>query len=1299
MGVVFVRRPPRRPAPPVPDGEVVLEPPPELPHATNRSWAQMLMILPMVAGSMAMATLFSATTGGTLTYVVGGMFGVSVLGMLATQIMGQPGTGGGALRPARHRYLRYLGQTRKQLRATALEQRAALVYRHPDPADLWTLVDSDRLWERRPADDDFLIARIGIGVQTIATPLVPPQTRPVEDLDPTCAVELRSLVRDYSHLPGMPVALALRSFAHVHLQGATDRARALLRAVLAQVCTLQAPGDVLVAVCAGEMMPEWDWVKWLPHAHHPSRTDAVGPVRLMAPTVAALEAMIGDVVGNRPRWNPNTIAYGVPHLLVVLDGGDPSGSDLLLTEGGVDGITVLELGGAPPRILNRSQLVLHCNPDGELTGSTLDGDTKVGAADGLEHGTAEAVARQLAPMRLTGASSAPGAEPLSRSVDLPALLGVADPEGLDLPRLRAPRPSRDHLRVPIGIGPDGTPVELDLKESAQDGMGPHGLLVGATGSGKSELLRTLVLGLAVTHDSEALNFVLVDFKGGATFTRLDRLPHTSAVITNLADALPLVDRMGAAISGELIRRQELLRAAGNYASQRDYMRARAAGAPLPALPSLLIVCDEFSELLSAKPDFVDMFVQIGRVGRSLGVHLLLASQRLEEGRLRGLDTHLSYRIGLRTFSAMESRAVLGVPDAYELPRAPGHGYLKSGTDGLLRFRAAYVSGALRRRKAVATATVREGKLAVAYSSQYVAPQARPVAPDTAGFGESVLDVMVDQLQGRGASAHQVWLPPLEVPPTLDQLLSPLTADDTRGYGASGTAAGGLRAVAGIVDKPFEQRRDILALDLSGAAGNVIVVGGQRSGKSNLLRTLVLGLALLRTPREAQFYILDFGGGGFGALADLPHVGGVADRRQTERVRRTVAEVTALLGVRERRFAEEGMDGMAAYRAAGLADVFLVIDGWATVRAEFEDLETAVVELATRGLGYGIHVIASAGRWMDVRPAERDVFGSRIELRLGDPADSMISRRAAVNVPEFAPGHGLAPDGSSFLAALPRADASASVEDLTAATARLVKIINSHWSGPPAPAVRVLPAQLRAESLPPAEKSRIPIGIGEWDLQPFSVDFATDPHLLAFGDVESGKSSLLRTIASGVVQAYSPAEARILLVDYRRTLLGVVPAEHLIAYGTSAQVTQDIIAEVATAMRERLPGPDVTSEQLRDRSWWKGPELFVLIDDLDLVLSPSEPLNPLIEFLSQARDIGLHVVAVRRTGGAARAMYHPLIARIRELASPGILLSGNREEGALFGTLKPEPMPPGRAWFVDRRRGARRIQLAWQPPAG
>jgi len=244
----------------------------------------------------------------------------------------------------------------------------------------------------------------------------------------------------------------------------------------------------------------------------------------------------------------------------------------------------------------------------------------------------------------------------------------------------------------VGLGEQGQLVELDLKESAQEGMGPHGLCIGATGSGKSEFLRTLVLGLIATQSPAALNLILIDFKGGATFRGLDGAPHVAAVITNLQDDLTMVDRMQDALAGEMNRRQELLRSAGNFINVADYERARANGADLDPLPALFVVVDEFSELVSQKPDFTDLFVAIGRLGRSLQIHLLLASQRLEEGKLRGLDSHLSYRVGLRTFSASESRAVLGVPDAYELPSVPGSGYLKFHTSAMVRFKTAYVSG-------------------------------------------------------------------------------------------------------------------------------------------------------------------------------------------------------------------------------------------------------------------------------------------------------------------------------------------------------------------------------------------------------------------------------------------------------------------------------------------------------------------------------------------------------------------------------------------------------------------------------
>ncbi|MEV5820816.1 type VII secretion protein EccCa [Micromonospora haikouensis] len=1327
MSTVVIKRPPRRPAPEIPVGELPVEAPPEIPAVTGGRWQQALMVLPMLGGSVAMAMMFGRG-GGAYSYVVGGMFGLSSLAMLVTSWGSASGTPKKSeMMAARREYLRHLGTLRRRVRQTAERQRAGLHYRHPDPGRLWSTVDSHRVWERRPGDPDFAVVRVGVGPQTLATPLVGPVTRPLEELEPMTAGALRRFLDAYAVVPDLPVALSLRSFARVFVRGGASRegaeagirpgtgspdAQALARALLTQLAVFHAPDELLIAVCAGpERRALWEWVKWLPHAHHPTRTDAVGPVRLVTSSAVELERLLDEVLASRSRFSPSGPATDGPHVVVVLDGGDLTGATDLVGDGGIDAVTVVDLDTPPPRLLDRYALLLDLR-GGRLHSHSADGHAEVGTPDRLASADAEAVARRLAPLRLATAVRGPDA-PVNAELGLPELLGIGDPEGFTAEQGWAPRSARDRLRVPIGVGADGGAIELDLKESAQDGMGPHGLLIGATGSGKSELLRTLVLGLAATHSSEQLNFVLVDFKGGATFASFDRLPHTAAVITNLADALPLVDRMVDAINGELMRRQELLRRAGNYASLRDYERARAAGTPLAPLPSLLLVCDEFSELLSAKPDFIDLFVQIGRLGRSLGVHLLLASQRLEEGRLRGLDTHLSYRIGLRTFSALESRTVLGVPDAHELPRSPGHGYLRFGTEPLMRFKAAYVSGPLRRRGGAAGSGGSGAPRLLTFTT-HVVPVPEPPTPaltataeDDAGR-DSLLDVLVGRLAGQGPPAHQVWLPPLDAAPTLDELLGPVGVDPARGLTfANPELHGALQVPVAVVDKPFEQRRDLLWLTLGGSAGHVGVVGGPQSGKSGLLRTLVCALALTHTPVEAQVYCLDFGGGGLAALRDLPHVGGVSGRTDQTAVRRTVGELVTVLVDRERRFAELGVESMAAYRqrraalaAAGqpgtdpFGDVFLVVDGWNTLRSEYDDLEPLVTELATRGLSYGVHVVATALRWTDYRPAIRDLFGSRVELRLGDPSDSLLVRRAAAaTVPDKTPGRGMTGESLHFLTALPR------LAEPGGDTATLVKAVAGAWDGPAAPPVRLLPPVLPYAELDLGATAglALPVGIAEADLRPVVLDFATEPHLLVFGDAECGKSSFLRALAATIVSRFTPQQARVILVDYRRSLLGAIETEHRIGYGTAAARTTELVESAAGYMQLRLPGPDVTPAQLRQRSWWSGPELFVLVDDYDLVASgPVNPLRALEEYLPQARDIGLHLVLARRAGGTGRG-YDQFLQRLKELSTPGLVMAGSPDEGPIVGQVRPGPLPPGRARLVTRREGVRLVQLAHLPP--
>lgn len=1326
----FVRR--LRVAPPrMPGGEVNLVPPPEVPRVIPGNLLMKLMPFVMIVAVIGMLALLVTVGGRDLTrnpmFLI---FPMMMVMSMAGMFLGGGGRSGKAaaeLNEERKDYFSYLGNLRDDADETATAQRAALEWSHPDPRVLVDIAGTRRMWERRPTDHDFCHVRVGIGTHRLATRLLAPETGPPEDLEPVSTVALRRFVKTHSVVHALPTAVSLRAFPTISFDGDRRAAQQLVRSMLLELCAFHGPDHVQIAVVtANPDGDSWSWVKWLPQAQHGSARDGCGAMRMLFPSLDVLEDALAGDLAERGRFNRNNQpAQGVRQLVIVIDDGYVTGDERLSTDAGLDGVTVLDLNG--PRgaaTAGRSlQLVLE---DGDVAARTAAGVERFATADTLTLAEAEATARRFGRYRPGTAAHIVSLESDSRAVDpgLMALLNIPDAAEIVPEEVWRRRTPRERLRVPIGYTPAGQPLELDIKESAEGGMGPHGLCIGATGSGKSEFLRTLVLAMITSHSPEALNLVLVDFKGGATFLGLEGVPHISAIITNLENELTMVDRMHDALAGEMNRRQELLRSAGNFPNVTEYERARANGADLDPLPALFVVVDEFSELLSQKPGFAELFVMIGRLGRSLHIHLLLASQRLEEGKLRGLDSHLSYRIGLKTFSAGESRSVLGVPDAYHLPSVPGSAFLKCDADEPLRFNTCYVSGEyvkpqVSARTGRTTPGVGSPKLftATPVEKDPVAPTAVPDAPrePVAHDGSSatrttLLDVVVSRLRGHGRPAHEVWLPPLDDSPAVNDLLpDPVWSDPQNRNGR-------LWLPMGVVDRPYEQRRDILTIDLSGAQGNVAVVGGPQSGKSTAMRTMIMSAAVTHTPEQLQFFCLDFGGGTLGSMAGLPHVGGVAGRMDVDQIRRTVAEVTGLLREREQRFRDLNIESMRDFRqrrAAGDAlggdrfgDVVLVVDGWATVRSDFEMLEPALQSIAIGGLSYGIHLAITATRWMEIRPAVKDMLGTRIELRMGDPVDSEVGRKFAELVPVGRPGRGINAERLHTLLALPRLDSSSAVEDLPAAVAESSEAVRRFYGERRAPRVRMLPHSLdRAQVVAAAQDagllgpSRVAVGINEAELAPVVLDFGEQPHLVTFGDTECGKTGLLRNIAQGVMENNSPDQAKIILVDFRRTMLGVVDNDYLGGYATATQSLTDLMTALGGALRDRLPPSDITQQQLKERSWWSGPELFVLIDDYDLIPGGAlnHPLGPLIEFLPQARDIGLRMVIARRIGGAGRAMMgDPIVARLKDLSCNGLVMSGTKDEGPLFGGYKATHMPPGRGMLVSRTAKSGVIQLSRMP---
>jgi DNA segregation ATPase FtsK/SpoIIIE, S-DNA-T family len=1243
----------RRPPPAFATADIAVAAPPEPPRSASRSL--LVGLLPVVMSIVMLGLMAAAFSSGSAvtrnpTFLA---FPIMMLvSVVVTALAGRGHRQGAGIDADRADYLGYLSGLRRGAVETAIAQRSSLTWSHPDPETLWTLIGRPRMWERQPAESDFCVVRVGVGTRPLATRLVASDSRTGQRSDPVTATALRRFIHVHSTIADAPITMPLRGIATARIDGGLTEVRGLLRAMICQLAVLHAPDQLLIVGVVSDLnRAHWDWLKWLPHNQHPSAIDAVGSARMVYPTHAEARSALAGA--------------GLPHVVVIADLDEPAER---ATAAAIESMTILEVGigcdGAPLTISHPGEAQALVCPD------------QMDPVDAL------ICARRLAAYHV-GESGAGSRR--DGGSGWPTLVGIGDVASFGPITLWSSQNHHDRLCVPIGTTVDGQPLELDIKEPAENGMGPHGLCVGATGSGKSELLRTVALGMMARNSPEVLNLLLIDFKGGATFLDLGRAPHVAAVITNLSDEAPLVARMRDALAGEMNRRQQLLRTAGNFVSAATYERARQAGAPLTALPTLFIIVDEFSELLSQHPDFADMFVAIGRLGRSLGMHLLLASQRLDEGRLRGLESHLSYRVCLKTLSASESRTVLGTPDAYQLPNTPGAGFLRSPTGELIRFQTAFVSGRLRADTPASVSTPTAPPSVRLFSTRAAGPVtgAGAVSPVPA---RTVLQGVLDRLSGQGPPAHQVWLPPLGAAPSLDTLLRD-----------AGPPPAGLTVPIGIVDRPFEQCRTPLMVDLSGSAGNIAVVGAPQSGKSTALRTLITALAATHDPGQVQFYCLDFGGGALASVRTLPHVGAVAGRAEPELVGRVIAELERVVRSREALFGDHGVDSMARYRQLRAerpamsdtdphGDVFVVVDGWATLRHEFEALEEPITALAVQGLSLGVHVMLSASRWAEIRPSLKDQIGTRVELRLGEPADSELDRKQAQRVPCDRPGRGLSREGLHMIIALP-------IDGVE---------LRSRHGESTAPPIPLLPSQLDYDTVVDRAGdelgARILLGLEERRLQPVAVDFEHHQHLLIIGDNECGKTTALRTLCREIVRTKTAAQAQLIIVDFRRGLLGAVESEHLGGYAMSPAALGALLPGLLDLLQRRMPPPDVSQAQLRARSWWSGPDIYVAVDDYDLVATPAgNPLAVMLEYLPHARDLGLHLVVARRSGGAARALFEPLLASLRDLGCMGLVMSGRPDEGTPFGSGRPGPLPPGRGILVTRAGDERLVQVAWSPP--
>ncbi|BBX61482.1 type VII secretion protein EccC [Mycobacterium saskatchewanense] len=1371
----FARPTPEKP-PVIKPENIVLPTPLSIPPPEGKPW-WLVVVGVLVVGLLIGMVSMTFASGSHVFGGAGAIFPIFMIGGVAMMMFG--GRFGGQqqmsrpkLDAMRAQFMLMLDMLRETAHESADSMDANYRWFHPAPTTLTAAVGSPRMWERKPDGKDlnFGVVRVGVGMTRPEVTWGEPQNMPTDiELEPVTGKALQEFGRYQSVVYNLPKMISLLVEPWYSLVGDREQVLSLMRAIICQLAFSHGPDHVQMIVVSADL-DEWDWVKWLPHFGDPRRHDAAGNARMVYASVREFAAEQAELFAGRgsftPRHASSSAQTPTPHTVIIADATDPQWEYVISAEG-IDGVTFFDLTGGsmwssvPERTLRFDERgVIEALPRDRDTWMVIDEKPWFFAlTDHLSIAEAEEFAQKLARWRLAEAYEEIGQRVAHIGArDILSYYGIDDPADIDFHELwgaRTDTMGRSRLRAPFGNRSDnGELLFLDMKSLDEGGDGPHGVMSGTTGSGKSTLVRTVIESLMLSHPPEELQFVLADLKGGSAVKPFAGVPHVSRIITDLEEDQALMERFLDALWGEIARRKAICDSAGvddakEYNSVRSRMRAR--GQDMPPLPMLVVVIDEFYEWFRIMPTAVDVLDSIGRQGRAYWIHLMMASQTIES-RAEKLMENMGYRLVLKARTAGAAQAA-GVPNAVNLPAQAGLGYFRKSLEDIIRFQAEFLW-----RDYIPRGINADGEEtpALVHSIDYVRPQLftnsfTPLevsvqGPDVATTNGSngshgdllepeaveedeegirvpkVGTVIIDQLRKIDFEPYRLWQPPLSQPVAIDELVNRFLGHEwQQDYGT----AQDLVFPIGIIDRPFKHDQPPWTVDTSGPGANVLILGAGGSGKTTALQTLICSAALTHTPEQVQFYCLAYSSTALTTVARLPHVGEVAGPTDPYGVRRTVAELLALVRERKRTFLEYGIASMEVFRRRkfggepgpvpndGFGDVYLVVDNYRALAEENEVLIEQVNVIINQGPSFGVHVIVTADRESELRPPVRSGFGSRVELRLAAVEDAKLVRsRFAKEVP-VKPGRGMVAVNYVRLDADPQAGlhtlvarpALARTPNNIFESDSIVEAV-SRLTSAQAPPVRRLPAIFGVQQVRElaARDTRQGVGAGgiawaisELDLSPVYLNFAENSHLMVTGRRECGKTTTVATIMSEIGRLYAPGStsapptsqpsAQVWLVDPRRQLLTVLGSDYVEKFAYNLDGVQAMMTELAAVLAGREPPPGLSAEELLSRSWWSGPEIFLIVDDIQqLPTGFDSPLHKAAPWVTRAADVGLHVIVTRSFGGWSSAGSDPMLRALHQANAPLLVMDADPDEGFIRGKMKGGPLPRGRGLLMAEDTG-------------
>lgn len=1053
----------------------------------------------------------------------------------------------------------------------------------PGAADLfeWAACRNDRLWERRPVDDDFLVVSVGLADESW-----------MPDFTPDLPAFASAVMVNTALLREVPLRLAIGDAAAVGIVGERPAALSVARSIVLQLATLQGPADVRVhLVCDGPRTDSWDWCKWLPHL---SRS---APTSIVSAAAAHDRVSVLHLVERLKSRAPESSTEHVDLLIVdsadLMTGSDSALRDLVQGESRVHALVIGETMGSLPAQCDH---IVQVADDGgtmfqPASGAAGDSFLPEGVTDAL----ARDWARQLAP--LVDAELADASSAVPEAVSLLGLRG----DSLTPRAIAAAWERNTSLAVPLGAGRGG-PVDVDL---AVDG--PHALVAGTTGAGKSELLRSLVASLTLQRSARDVNFVLIDFKGGGAFDVCADLPHVVAVVTDLDDHLAA--RALRSLQAEMRRREQALRESGS-SDLPGHNGALADEADPSRLARLIVIVDEFATLAAELPVFLDALVDIAQRGRSLGLHLVLATQRPAGVVDQKIRANTNLRIALRVQDAHDSIDVIGSAVAADLdPRRPGRAYVRAGGTEPRLMQAGLVTAP--------TIIETDAPTDVHISSfrlEGKPPPHKPADDAPLNVAEVHAGTDLDRIVAAVGAAHVAAELPTPHRPWLPPLPLRIAPDDLTEHMMPADRSADLQAVLGVGDVPDEQRRELWSWRPE--AGSLLIYGIDADLAQQVIASTTIEIATNATPGQCHLYLIGAGSPLLAKLSTLPHVGAVVDPTDVERVTRIVDRL------------HEDAFGVGRAERTQQPQAVLGIDNYAAVvdalnEAGRIEIVDRLARVLREGSPLGISSVVGARNERAVPLRIASQIDRRLIGRLADPAAVAAFGLRAADVPAL-PAHRVVDPSSGRLIQLVVWDEA----DIDSA---LAAIDMTGIDGPGAVAVlashitriemteRCEPIDVHSPR-PVNAGAMVPVGIDRTDLTVTHLAILPGQHLLIAGPRTSGRTTGLLVLAHGLRDATDHwAERPTLMWVGRADELG--PAsdrfDHVVAH---AEFLPSELAEII----ESAPQP-----------------IVVFVDDAEEV-EPGGPADALRNLVS-ARSDRLTVVAastpdfVRRPGAWVQPM--------------------------------------------------------------